>query len=290
MIDGFHKATESDIVTRMGVVYLVGFEDGCFYIGSTSQSFRKRYGTISLRDSQLVANSCMKNKLASGVDCEVFLHENENANSQDRLAFEHSIIEQHINSPFCLNLRTENENFGVRHKCSLKSPEGVVVDFESVMQARDFVGASNHSQISQVLNGRMLSVCGWTLPETTGLVGRDISKKACVLIDPSGKQVEFSSYGDASKAVGVNQNCINLLITSKVTTLRGWTLPGKASRKYIPLKLVSPDGEIVEFASRVEASRTIGCCNQLVSILCQGKASHAKGWRLAEPPRMRIGS
>lgn len=289
MLDGFYLPSEEDITTCKGVVYLIAFYDESFYIGSTSQCFRKRYGTISLRDSHLVANSSIKRKLDGGVIYEVFLHQNKSMNDEDRFALEYLLIEQNIRSKRCLNLRTESENFGVRRQCSLKSPDGVVVEFESVKQARDFIGASNHSQISQVLNGRVLSVCGWTLPGTVGPVGSDIKKKPCVLIDPSGKRIEFESYGDASKIIGVSQNCISLLVLSKVTTLRGWTNSNKASRKYIPVKLISPNGTIREFASRLEASKSIGCCNQLVSNLCYGKAAHAKGWKLAESPRLRDG-
>jgi hypothetical protein len=289
MLDGFHLATEQEITTRKSVVYLIAFDDSTFYIGSTSQTFRRRYGTISLRDSHLVANSTIQRKLDDGVDYKVFFHSITGLATEARLAFEFSLIEQNIRSPLCLNLRTENDNFGSYHACSLKSPEGVVIDFESVKQARDFIGASNHSQISQVINGRMLSACGWTLPETTGPVGSAVRKKKCVLLDPAGNAMEFASYGDAALAIGVSQNNIASLVECTVTTLKGWTIPGKPSRKYIPLKLLSPHGEVMEFPSRLQASKFIGCCNQLVSSLCSGKVKTAKGWALAEAPRMREG-
>lgn len=289
MLDGFVPPSQEEITACQGVVYVIRFSDESFYIGSTSQSFRRRYGTICLRDSHLIANSSVQKKLDDGVSYEVFLHVQKGLGNEDRFALEHLFIEQNISFQSCLNLRTVTENLGTRHPCSLKSPEGAIVDFESVCQAQVFIGALSHSQVSQVLNGRMLSVCGWTLPGTNGPIGSDANKKPCVLLDPSGMRVEFESYGDASKAIGVSQNSIGSLVNCAVTTLKGWTSPGKQSRKYIPLKLVSPDGSIVEFPSRLEASKCIGCCNQLVSNLCSGKSKHAKGWTLAETPRLRNG-
>jgi len=287
MLDGFVIASKNDLKTKTGVIYLVVFDDGCFYIGSTSQSIRLRYGTYDLSRSCLLASAKLARKLTECISYTVYLYSECGLCDQERLKFEYSLIDSHINEPECLNFRSTSESLSRRRACLLKSPSGTVIRFDSVEDACQSVGAKNHSQVSQVLNGRMKSVLGWTLPDVQGPVGHKLLFKKCELLDQNGVLHNFESYKDAAKVVGVRS--VQKLLDGTLTTIKGWTVPGTKRRKYIPLKLISPNGEVIAFSSRVEASIAIGCCNQLVSLLCTGKCSHAKGWTLAEQPELRDG-
>jgi hypothetical protein len=276
VLKDFALASDSDVTSIENIVYLIVFSDESFYIGSTGQCFRRRYGTIRLNDSYLLANDDIKSKLDAGLSYDVYLHIARFDSDRGRLQLEDSLIKEHISSIKCLNMRTHDENFGTRRRCSLVSPQGELVEFQSVDEATRVTGATNHSQISQVLNGRMRSVCGWRLPETEGLTGHAMLQKPCVLIDPNGVEHSFASYQEAERTIGA---CgVGDLIRGHSTTIKGWHLPGVKPRKYMRTVLISPSGEKVVFPSRLEASKVIGCCNQLVSMLIQGKVKTAKGW------------
>lgn len=287
MLEGFSLASNKEITNRQGVVYLIRFSDGSFYIGSTGQTFRRRYGTIDLHDSHLIPSKAFQSKLSEQVSYEVHFHREVCTDKGHRIRLEDTLISSNIDSDNCLNLRTSENNFAARHQCTLVSPRGDVVEFESVNQATEFIGASNYSQVSQVLNGRMRSVCGWTLEGTDGPIGHACHHKPCEIVDPNGVLHRFNSQKEAKEAIGVAS--VHPLLFGDSTTLKGWHLPGVTRRKYMTTKLVSPDGELFTFPSRLAASKHIGCCNQLVSMLFNGKVKSAKGWTVQEDkPRLKV--
>lgn len=287
MFDGFYVADQLDLRSRRGVVYVINFMNGRWYCGSTSQSFRLRYGTINLKKSALLTSSAVKENVAAS-DYVVWLHCMEFSDHRSRLEKEFLVIgDNHRSNAMCLNQTNVFESSHNRRKVELKSPTGAIVEFDSVKDAQVYIGATSHTQISCLLNGRFKSTLGWTLPGYYGKKSSELHEKSCTLIDPDGITRHFKSRQEAARAIGVR--CVHELIDGFNTTIKGWTLPGRKKRKYLPLKVVSPSGVVHSFPSRLAASKAMGCCNQAVSMLCHGKITSVKGWVLAEPCENRVG-
>lgn len=289
MFKGFMEASDEDIRTRRGVVYVIEFEDGYWYCGSTWQSFYKRYGTASIGRSCLIPSKKVRRHLATGKQYKIWLSSKKFSSEDDLRNEEFRLIASRITKDRkCLNQRTSDENFATRRASfKLRDPNGSVYEFNSVKDAKKTIGATSHTQVSAVLAGRFRSVCGWTLPETKGPTGRECYLKPCELVDPNGNVVSFKSINHAIEVVGTIS--VRGLLNGKSTTARGWKLKNAPKRKYIPVKLVSPSGRKHTFPSRKAAADHIGCCNQLVSMLCLGKASAAKGWTLDGEQEVRHG-
>lgn len=97
----------------------------------------------------------------------------------------------------------------------------------------------------------------------------------------------FRSQKEAQDAIGVAS--VVGLLNGTDTTLKGWTLPGVLRRKYLPVTVISPAGEVIKFPSRLAASKAIGCANQIVSEMCLGRRASINGWKLAGPCVNRVG-
>lgn len=107
---------------------------------------------------------------------------------------------------------------------TLKSPEGKIITGKNIAKfcrENDLIEQGIH----QLINGKLKSYKGWTLPQTTlpihhGSPGRNFTIKS-----PNGQIVTGINISKFARDNKLNLSCLNKLFSGKIKSYKGWTLP-----------------------------------------------------------------
>jgi hypothetical protein len=161
-----------------------------------------------------------------------------------------------------------------------------VLNFPSYTAAARFVGVKVNS-IQRLAVGKRNIIKNYVLAEKSEefIESVRVCKRIALREIKSGEIKEFDSLVAAARFLGCKASCVSALAKGKFITLKGFVVAGSENRKpkagKKPVKLISPTGEILEFASQSLAAKFIGCHPAGIWGLAKGLYKQYRGYRLA---------
>lgn len=146
-------------------------------------------------------------------------------------------------------------------------------------------GLKNCSALSNMLDGRTYSYYGWTNPEIKWDLKRKHKHSLKYIENPERKIFAFRNTAIFSKEHGLSHGCLNLLISKKISTHKGWVIPGSKPKQKWPdkiLKLKNPSGEIIEFKNISQLCKQNNLAQCEISKVLNGQINHHRFWTFPE--------